>query len=465
MFLTINSFAQSITQGPDIGEIYFFGFTVSQGNDGIYRSTDFGESAICVDSTTQNSTNMVSIEADKTTGGLYYVTMGQSLYYSGSYGQQGSWVFKNSGIYPRLCSGRNEGEVFNSISSHSNDYGNNFISHSINGYFGTSTKDAEIDYSDNICYCIAKQYNVVDTQFFFISYDNFENLEVQYIFNFSTMDFIDLSRGNNEGEIFLCNKSTKVLYFSDDYGINWEIINHFSCPNLPIVGITGGSQDGELFMHVVYIQLMSQRRHVYIYHSLDYGETFTVYHPIAIGPDPIYTNFIAEDTLVEPGDTIQFTDLSNDAETWEWDFDNDGTIDSYEQNPTYTYQDTGYYTVKLSITGYGGVIEDYGIRYDYIHVDDLTNIAIINEIKCNINIYPNPAKNKLTVILPNCSEEVINLTLYNSKGKIIRDYNLRKNNSAQNPISIPVSDLLEGIYFVKVKTDTGSQTKKIIITR
>ncbi len=457
------SYAQTITRGPDIGEIYFFGFTVTQGNDGIYRSIDFGYSAVCVDSTTQNSVNIVSIEADKTAGGLYYVTMGQSLYYSGSFGQQGSWIFKNSGIYSRINSGRYEGEIFNSISSHSNDYGNNFISHSCNGYFGTSVKDTEIDNSQNICYCISKQYNVVDTQFFFISYDNFENLEVQYIFNFSTMDFIDLSRGNNEGEIFLCNKSTKVLYFSNDYGINWEEMNHFSCPNLPIVGISGGRQDGELFLHVVYIQLMSQRRHVYIYHSLDFGETFSVYHPVAIGPDPIYANFIAEDTLVEPGDTVQFTDLSNDAETWEWDFDNDGVIDSYEQNPIHSYQDTGYYTVKLSITGYGGVIEDYGIRYDYIHVDDLTNTNLVENINIEIHIYPNPVSDHLNILFSTNSNGLINLCIYNSHGELVRSHNSKDENT-KSPTSLPVSDLPNGIYFLKINTKEQSQTKKIIIT-
>ncbi len=102
-------------------------------------------------------------------------------------------------------------------------------------------------------------------------------------------------------------------------------------------------------MLVVYLQMMGQRSHVYIYHSLDYGGSFTVYHPVAIGQDPIYANFIAEDTLVEPGDTVQFTDLSNDAESWEWDFDNDGTIDSYLQDPTHIYQDTGYYRLNFQL--------------------------------------------------------------------------------------------------------------------
>ncbi|MEZ5199699.1 MAG: T9SS type A sorting domain-containing protein [Bacteroidales bacterium] len=463
LIYTLNSYTQPITRGPNIGEIYFIGYTVTQGNHGIYRSIDFGETATCVDSTTQNSMGFAAIVADKSPGGLYLATTGQSLYYSENYGNQGSWIYKNSGIYPNLCSGRNEGEIFNSISSHSYDYGNNFITHSLNGFFGTSVKDVEIDFSDNICYCIAKQYNVIDTQFFFISYDSFENFEVQFIFNFSTLDFIDISRGNNEGEIYLLNKITEELLLSHDYGANWELKNQFTCPNLPVSGISGGRQSGELYLKVVYNQLMSQRRHVYIYHSLDYGETFNVYHPVSIGPDPIFANFIAEDTLVEPDDTVQFTDLSNDAETWEWDFDNDGTIDSYEQNPTYIYQDTGYYTVKLMITGYAGVIEDYGIRYNYIHVDDLTNTNLYERKKDEFFIWPNPMSDYLNISSNMNSDRIINICMYNSQGRQVRLINIERD-ALQNTISIPVTELKEGIYFLQINTEDKSQTKKIIIT-
>jgi len=53
IFLTFISsilFADNaITRGPAIGEIYFIGPTVT--GEGIYRSTDFGETAICMDST------------------------------------------------------------------------------------------------------------------------------------------------------------------------------------------------------------------------------------------------------------------------------------------------------------------------------------------------------------------------------------------------------------------------------
>ena len=50
--------------------------------------------------------------------------------------------------------------------------------------------------------------------------------------------------------------------------------------------------------------------------------------------------------------TVTFTDKCTGSITqWEWDFDNDGTVDSTQQSPTHTYNNPGWYTVKLTVTG------------------------------------------------------------------------------------------------------------------
>ncbi|MFH1422161.1 MAG: PKD domain-containing protein, partial [Planctomycetota bacterium] len=55
---------------------------------------------------------------------------------------------------------------------------------------------------------------------------------------------------------------------------------------------------------------------------------------------------------------VTFTDDSNgDVDLWEWDFNNDGAVDSTEQHPVYTYTDPGEYTVKLTVSGIGGTNE------------------------------------------------------------------------------------------------------------
>ena len=71
LFLSFVSFSQKITRGPDIGEIYFLGPTHT--GTGLYHSTDFGETAVCMDSIIVNQA--MAVTADKADGYVYYVTM------------------------------------------------------------------------------------------------------------------------------------------------------------------------------------------------------------------------------------------------------------------------------------------------------------------------------------------------------------------------------------------------------
>jgi len=78
-------------------------------------------------------------------------------------------------------------------------------------------------------------------------------------------------------------------------------------------------------------------------------------------------NFTANVTSGVDPLTVQFTDLSTNSPTsWAWDFENDGTVDSTEQNPIYTYSSAGTYTVKLVVSNSGG--SDDEIKTDYITV-------------------------------------------------------------------------------------------------
>jgi PKD repeat protein len=66
--------------------------------------------------------------------------------------------------------------------------------------------------------------------------------------------------------------------------------------------------------------------------------------------------------------TIMFTDQSTGTAplTYAWDFTNDGTRDSTSQNPSFTYQTPGTYTVKLTVTNALGT--DVETKSGYITV-------------------------------------------------------------------------------------------------
>ena len=75
---------------------------------------------------------------------------------------------------------------------------------------------------------------------------------------------------------------------------------------------------------------------------------------IKIGPN--FGPVTAFDTDVREGSfplTVQFSDLTSGGSapyTYAWDFDNDGTVDATDQNPTHIYADRGTFTVRLEVT-------------------------------------------------------------------------------------------------------------------
>lgn len=65
-------------------------------------------------------------------------------------------------------------------------------------------------------------------------------------------------------------------------------------------------------------------------------------------------NFSANSTQGPAPLAVQFTDLSENAVSWNWDFDSNGQSESSEKNPVYTYTVPGNYTVNLTVSNANG---------------------------------------------------------------------------------------------------------------
>ena len=79
---------------------------------------------------------------------------------------------------------------------------------------------------------------------------------------------------------------------------------------------------------------------------------------VRVFDDPLVPNFTATPLSGVPSLTVNFTDqTSGNPTNWQWDFENDGTPDSFSQNPSYTYTSGGFKTVTLtaSVPDPGGV--------------------------------------------------------------------------------------------------------------
>lgn len=79
----------------------------------------------------------------------------------------------------------------------------------------------------------------------------------------------------------------------------------------------------------------------------------------------------------------------------------------------------------------------------------------VNEISKNdYFIYPNPFIHELTI---NCKEEIRSIDLFNLNGQLIFSKEIHSNNE-----TLDLNDVSEGIYFLRIKTNSNSFTEKVV---
>lgn len=105
----------------------------------------------------------------------------------------------------------------------------------------------------------------------------------------------------------------------------------------------------------------------------DHGVTGSIWKVDLASLDPIIVGFYANTPLTVAGQEMQFFDTTyhptDTVTSWAWDFTNDGTTDSTEQNPMFTFtpEHSGLQTVALTITTDGGYTETL-TKENYIEV-------------------------------------------------------------------------------------------------
>ena len=159
---------------------------------------------------------------------------------------------------------------------------------------------------------------------------------------------------------------------------------------------------------------------------------------------------------------VEFTSNSTgDIISWEWDFDNDGTIDSTEESPIYTYTGAGIYSVSLTISD--GSNSDTEVKIDYIEVtgtgagDDFS--FHFTELHQN---HPNPFNPTTNIQFDIMDNEAGVLTIFNIKGQIMisQSFNFGRHDFIWN-----ANNCSSGIYFYKLETESFTETKKMLLLK
>ena len=85
---------------------------------------------------------------------------------------------------------------------------------------------------------------------------------------------------------------------------------------------------------------------------------------------------------------------------------------------------------------------------DVIVVNIITSVKTIGDKKL-INVYPNPAKDKITLEVSNLPDKDVVMRLYNVEGKLLQKEDVRSVNGLLKK-TIPLSGIASGIYFLEI---------------
>ncbi len=166
-------------------------------------------------------------------------------------------------------------------------------------------------------------------------------------------------------------------------------------------------------------------------------------------------DFIADQTNIDQGQSVQFTDLSeNSPTTWAWTFEGGTPASSSEQNPQVNYEEPGLYDVTLIVQNEFG--SDSKTMTDYITVN--STIGIGERSEDGLTIYPNPVSGEVVNIEADRPVECVEV--YDLTGKCL----LTLENSTATA-QVRLTGLDNGIYLIRVKTGDSWKNSRISIQK
>ncbi len=149
---------------------------------------------------------------------------------------------------------------------------------------------------------------------------------------------------------------------------------------------------------------------------------------------------------------------------WHW---GDGTSDTIA-NPSHTFNNSGYYNISLKVTDAFGCISTFSdSSYLQKTTDAIISMTVIpkettgisdNEISNQIMIYPNPAKENLTIDFKNNVYIQNNIVyIYNLGGQLLLQQSIK-----QEKTNLNISNLTKGMYIIKISNDKKTNVSKFV---
>lgn len=277
------------------------------------------------------------------------------------------------------------------------------------------------------------------------------------------------------------SESCSRYYFDTVNGQNSTItqgqnFSYLGQPSYAIFRITPGNGSYPLFNNVAENTECVQFAHVgtnfkAIGSMIEFGNLMSVNDSLAkikllksyfdffnVNTTNLHILFNANTTVVCPNSTVNFTDDSYDGIlTRQWAFPGGSPSSSNEKEPIITYEYPGKYTVTLTISdGIDSITLD---KKEYITVNDCAYIPENSE-QSIILVYPNPARDFVFIKRNNNKNTFNRIELLNMQGEILLN---RRIDAESTTVSLNVSKIRNGIYFLRFTGEKFAKVKKIVI--
>jgi PKD repeat protein len=216
----------------------------------------------------------------------------------------------------------------------------------------------------------------------------------------------------------------------------------------PWTPITAGTENSGRYQWTV-PQTISSNNCFIRYTLVEGTDTLTACTPSAftiLGTTGLVADFIADPTVVYVQSPVNFSDRSLGLVTsWQWDFDNNGSIESNERNPVYSYSQPGIYTVMLTVSD--GINSQSEIKNSYITVLPAVGIETSTDKTMDpFALFTDPGNTSLLVKYNGTGSLSMALSLFDITGKRVQQWNFTAGRGETSRLRISRGYLPAGTY-------------------
>jgi len=202
--------------------------------------------------------------------------------------------------------------------------------------------------------------------------------------------------------------------------------------------------------------------HEVIYALLGGDRTATLAITTSLGSNATESTFFVEtkpsgNFTFEVGNAgeVTFTADIDNFDTVSWDFGNGDTSD--EQNPVYTYPESGQYTVEMTMTNVCGE----RVRTKTVDVTTVFTSEVFGNL--SLDVFPNPNKGQFNLSIENMTpSNDLSIELTDLRGVVIEQAKL-PSQAGQLLYEFNHPEIASGIYFLKVRDKDQFVVTKVLI--